>query len=98
MKKQKMNKEIEKMKPKIIEVLKKNNVKRAGIFGSYARGEQKKNSDVDIIVEFDGSLFDFVGLKLELEKRLKKKVDLVEYAAIKPRIKNYILSDEVKMI
>lgn len=93
-----MNKEIEKMKPKIIEVLKKNNVKRAGIFGSYARGEQKKNSDVDIIVEFDGSLFDFVGLKLELEKRLKKKVDLVEYAAIKPRIKNYILSDEVKMI
>ena len=93
-----MNKEIEKMKQKIIEVLKKNNVKRAGIFGSYARGEQKKNSDVDIIVEFDGSLFDFVGLKLELEKRLKKKVDLVEYAAIKPRIKNYILSDEVKMI
>ncbi len=43
-----MNKEIEKIKKKIVPILKKNKVVRAGIFGSYARGENKKNSDVDI--------------------------------------------------
>src|SRR3989344_3383189 len=39
---------LKKIKPKIIKILKKNKIKKAGIFGSYARGEQKKNSDIDI--------------------------------------------------
>lgn len=96
----KINKEIEKIKPKVVMILKKNKVKRAGIFGSFVRGEQKKNSDIDILAEIpmNINLFDFVGIKLELEDKLGRKVDLVEYKAIKPLIKNRILKEEVRII
>lgn len=97
----KKNKEVEKIKIKILKILKKNKIKRAGIFGSYARGEQKKNSDVDIAVEIDNpkmSLLGFVRIINTLEKILKKKVDLVEYNSIKPRIKERILNEEIKII
>ncbi|HLD55033.1 MAG TPA: nucleotidyltransferase family protein [Candidatus Nanoarchaeia archaeon] len=96
----KTNKQIELIKKKIMPILKKNKVVRAGIFGSYARGEQKKNSDVDILVEIKKriSLFDFAGIKIELEEKLGKKVDLVEYKIIKPRIRENILNSEVRII
>src|SRR3989344_4615406 len=89
------NKEIESIKFKIIAILKKNKVSRAGIFGSYSKGEQKKNSDIDIAVEINDknmSLLGFIELKLKLEDVLGKKVDLVEYSVIKPLIKNRILN------
>lgn len=97
----KANKEIQKIKGKIVGVLKKNKVTRAGIFGSYARGEQKKNSDIDILVNIEDkkmSLLGFIELKQLLEKILKKKVDLVEYQLIKSLIRDRILNDEVKII
>jgi len=88
---------IKEIKKKINPILKKNGVKKAAIFGSYARGEQNKRSDVDIWVELDDekSLFDLIGLQLELEKRIKKKVDLGEYCVIRPRIKENILREQV---
>lgn len=94
------NKIIQSIKKKILPVLKKNKIKRAGIFGSYARGEQKKNSDIDILVKINTkmSLFDFVGIKLELEDNLGKKVDLIEYKLIHPRLKKQILKEEIKII
>ena len=51
---------------KIAFILRKNGVVKAGIFGSYARGEAKKNSDIDILIKFKGSksLFDLSGLKI----------------------------------
>jgi len=97
----KPNKEIEKIKSKIVKVLKKNKVSKAGIFGSYSRGEQKKDSDIDIAVEIndkDMSLLGFIRLIGLLEELLKRKVDLVEYNAIKPRIKERILREEIKII
>ena len=97
----KPNKEIEKIKSKITKVLKKNKVSKAGIFGSYSRGEQKKDSDIDIAVEIndkDMSLLGFIRLIRSLEELLKRKVDLVEYNAIKPRIKERILREEIKII
>lgn len=97
----KTNKEIELIKSKIISILKKNNVNRAGIFGSYSRGKQKKDSDIDIAIDIGDknmSLLGFIGLKLKLEDALKKKVDMVEYAAIKPLIKNRILNEEIRII
>ena len=100
-KKIKPNKEVEKIKSKIIKILKKNKVSRAGIFGSYSRGEQKKNSDIDIAVEIndkDMSLLGFITLKMKLESVLGKKVDLVEYSVIKPLIRNNILNEEIKII
>ena len=96
----KKNKEIEKIKKKIIPVLKEFKVTKAGIFGSYARGEQKKNSDLDILIKIhnDAGLLTLIGLKLELQKVIKRKVDLVEYSTIKPIIKNKILREEVKIL
>ena len=97
----KPNKEIKKIKSKIIKILKKNKVSRAGIFGSYSRGEQKQNSDIDIVIEIEDknmSLLGFIELKLKLEKILRKKVDLVEYSALKPLIKNRILNEEVNIL
>lgn len=84
------------IKRKIIPILKSQGVTKAALFGSVARGEMKKRSDVDILVKLEKgkSLFDFVGLKLELEDKLRKKVDLVMYGAIKPRLKDIILRDE----
>ncbi|MCX6719707.1 MAG: nucleotidyltransferase domain-containing protein, partial [Candidatus Staskawiczbacteria bacterium] len=58
---------IQEIKRKISPILKKNGVKKAAIFGSYARGEEKKRSDVDILIEYeknDKSLLDLVGLEM----------------------------------
>src|SRR3989338_11276731 len=95
------NREKEKIKFKITAVLKKNKVSKAGIFGSYSRGEQNKNSDIDIAVEIndeDMSLLGFIRLTMLLEGLLKRKVDLVEYIAIKPRIKERILKEEIRIL
>jgi len=89
---------VEEMKKKIIQILKKNNITRAGIFGSYARGEEKGESDVDILIEFNGSLLDLVGLEMELKKILKIKVDLLTYRGISPYLKDRILKEEVRII
>jgi hypothetical protein len=100
-KKTKSNKEIEKIKSKITPILKKNKVTKAGVFGSYARGEQRKDSDIDIVVEINDknmSLIGFIRLNLALEKILGKKVDLVEYGAIKPHIKEGILGEQIRII
>ena len=87
---------IQAIKKQIIPILKRQGVVRAALFGSAARGEMKKASDIDILVKLKKgkSLFDFVELKLELEEKLGKKVDLVTYRAIKPRLKDIILKDE----
>ena len=87
------------IKSRIIPILRKNGVARAGIFGSYARGEQKKNSDIDILIlPPKGIGFRFVGIQLELEEKLKRKVDLVSYNGISPYLKKYILKDEIKIL
>ncbi|MEW6380673.1 MAG: nucleotidyltransferase family protein [bacterium] len=72
-------------------------MREIGIFGSYARGEQKKRSDVDILVEFDEvpDLFKFIELERYLEKLLKVKVDLVRKKAIWPELKDLILKEVV---
>jgi len=95
----KSNKELNQLKRKIIPILKHNGVIKAGIFGSYARGEQKKTSDIDILVQPPkGMGLKFVGMNLELEKKLGKKVDLITYKSIHPYLKKYILDDEVRII
>lgn len=91
---------IEQIKKKVIPILKQAGVKKSSIFGSYVRGEQTKSSDIDILVDFPKgkSLFDFIDLELKLEKALGKKVDLGEYTTIKPRLKEYILNEAVKIV
>ncbi|HAF50347.1 MAG TPA: nucleotidyltransferase family protein [Thermosynergistes sp.] len=92
--------DIEEIKRKILPILKKYGVTKAGIFGSVVRGEETRESDIDILVEINTrmSLLDFVGLKLELEDALGIPVDLGEYSAIKPIVKEQILSEEVAIL
>jgi len=83
----------------VVPILKKNGVKKAGIFGSYARGEAKKKSDIDILVQPPkGMGFEFFGLNLELEEKLGKKVDLLTYKSVSPYLKKYIMADEVRIL
>jgi hypothetical protein len=91
---------IDEIKRKILSILKRYKVKRAGIFGSVVRGEENEESDLDILVEIVGrmSLLDFAGLKLELEEALGKRVYLGEYSTIKLMIKEQILSEEVSIL
>jgi uncharacterized protein len=72
-------------------------VKEIGIFGSYVRKEQKRKSDIDILVTFYETidLFTFVELENYLSDILGVKVDLVMKEAIKPRLKEKILSEAV---
>src|SRR3989338_1818323 len=95
-----MNQTLKELKEEIVPILQKNGVTKAGIFGSYARGEEKSNSDVDILIELEKGkdLFDVVGLKYELEKKIKRKVDLVEYCTIHPKLKDQILQEEVRVL
>lgn len=84
----------------IIKILQKFGVTRAGIFGSYARGDFNKDSDIDVLVEFRGkrSLLDLVDLKSALEKELNKKADVITYKSINPLLKKRILNEEIKII
>ncbi len=72
-------------------------VKSLSIFGSVARGEERADSDVDILVEFEGrTTFDrFMDTKFYLEELLDCKVDLVVPQAIKPRMKPHVMQDLV---
>jgi len=76
-------------------------VKTIAIFGSYARGEETAESDVDFLVELPNDVhgFDYIALKLDLEDELKKSlgrdVDVVEYKLIKPSLKSYILPTQM---
>ncbi|MBI4980029.1 nucleotidyltransferase domain-containing protein [Candidatus Woesearchaeota archaeon] len=94
------NNEINRIKKIIVPLLKRNDVVQAGIFGSYAHGKQKKRSDVDILIQYNKSksLFDLVRLETELEKKLKKKVDLLTYKSIHPLIKERVLNEEVRIL
>ena len=70
---------------------------RIGLFGSYARGEQKINSDIDLLVEFEDNTQDLYELKIQLKEFFKKnigiEVDICREKYIKPRIKNSILKE-----
>lgn len=72
-------------------------VKNMGIFGSYAKGQIHKNSDVDILVDFYEipDMFKFVQLECFLKKLLGRKVDLVTRKALKPIIKKDILKETI---
>jgi uncharacterized protein len=95
-----MKTKIEEIKTKAVPVLKQHGVTKAGIFGSYVRGEQTKKSDVDFLVEVpkDMGLLDFIGIKVDLEETLRKKIDLVEYHLIRPEIKKQVLTEQVRIL
>jgi hypothetical protein len=90
-------------KKEIIKIIKSNKrdmesrygVQRLGLFGSYVNEQQRKKSDIDILVTFnrDIDLFDFLDFREYLESMLHAKVDLVMESALKPTIGKRILAE-----
>lgn len=95
-----MNTRIDNLRESILPLLHQSGVRRAGLFGSYSREEERANSDIDILIELDSSrsLFEFIKLKHGLEDILRRNVDLVEYAALKPLLRNEILAAEIRIL
>lgn len=87
---------IKEIKKKILPILKDHDVKKAALFGSLVKKEAKKESDIDILIEFKGnkSLLDLASLKIELENKLKRKVDVVTYNSLHPLLKDRILEEQ----
>lgn len=84
------------IKTKVIEVLRKHEVKKAALFGSIVRGEVTEESDIDLLIEFEGrkSLLDLAGLKLELQELLRRRVDVLTYKSLHPLLKERILGEQ----
>ncbi|MDD5435870.1 MAG: nucleotidyltransferase family protein [Nitrospira sp.] len=78
-------------------VVREYKVKEIGIFGSVVRGEQKRGSDIDILVDFYElpDVFLLIDLEDYLSKLLKKKVDLVRKGAIRPELKTMIMKETI---
>lgn len=77
------------------EIRKKYRAEVIGIFGSYVRGEEGQESDIDVLVEFEkgASLLHLCGLSIFLEERLGIPVDVVPHDAIREEIRPYILKE-----
>jgi uncharacterized protein len=85
-----------------VPILKRNDVVKAGVFGSHARGEAKKKSDVDMLIQFSRrrrkSYLDLVGLEIELKESIGRDVDLVTYNSLNPLLREHILKEEVSIV
>jgi hypothetical protein len=70
-------------------------VEKIGVFGSYARGDQKNRSDVDFLVAFDETigLFTLSGLYIYLKELVGRKVDVVPFNSLRPELRKYVLKD-----
>ena len=72
--------------------LKGENVEKAELFGSFARGDSTSESDIDLLISKKGmTLFDILQMEEDLEKIINRKIDIVEYSAIKPNLRNHLL-------
>jgi uncharacterized protein len=80
-----------------IEFLSSQPIQKAYLFGSYSRQDETNESDIDILVDLEKSvdLFQFISIKLTLEKILSKKVDLISSNGLSPRIRNYVDNDKI---
>jgi predicted nucleotidyltransferase len=92
-----MTHQLKTIQEKVTPIFLKYPVIYAGVFGSFARGEENKESDVDIMIRLEPdksfSLFDLVGLQLELAENIGREVDLVTEKGIDKYIRKYIIRD-----
>ena len=74
-------------------------VSKIEVFGSYVRGEQHKNSDLDILVEYDKAvdLLDLVSLEMYLGEQLGVRVDVVPKRSIRPELRAEIINEAITL-
>ena len=84
----------------IVPVLRQHGIVKASVFGSFVRNEETQNSDVDILIQSPSgmTLFDLAGLYCDLEEKLHRRVDLVEYGHIKKSLRDSILNDKMDIL
>lgn len=89
------------LREKLLKICEENDIVSMALFGSFIRGEQRKRSDLDILIKFaegkEKGLLKFVGIKFKLERIFRKKVDLATIGALSPYIKDNVLSN-IKVI
>lgn len=87
-------------KEQIRGILNKYPISKAAVFGSFARGEENNSSDIDLLIETSKPISMFAILKMERELGLimKRKIDIVEYSAIKRSIKQNVLSEAIPIL
>ena len=92
--------QVEKYKELIQPILVRYFIKRAAIFGSVAKHASTRESDVDILIEPSAgfTLFQMLRLEEEISMAVNRKVDLVEYSALKPSIENEVLSSSITIL
>lgn len=95
----KLQKILQQLREYIPQIKEQYQIKNIGVFGSYVRGEEQENSDIDILIEFSPDisfgLIAFCKLENQLSEKLGKKVDLVTKDGLKPRIGENILKEVV---
>lgn len=81
-------------------ILKEAGIRKSSLFGSYARGDNRDDSDVDILIEApEGTtLFDIVDLEDRLKRALNRNVDIVTYRSVSPLIKKYVFAHQVPLL
>jgi len=95
-----MTSQIQQIKKSVLPILRKSGVKHSAVFGSFARGEATKKSDLDLLVEMPSrtGLFDFIALQQALAEKLGRDVDLVSYGGIYKPLRKHILSEAVQIL
>lgn len=90
--------DIETIKSKAVPILKRHGITRAFVFGSYARGQQRKRSDIDILIGYPSeaciTLITISRLRAELKKALNIKVDIVSENGLSPHIRDSVLKEK----
>lgn len=81
---------------RMIAILRAHGVTRASVFGSFARGEQRAQSDLDLLIEpkAGATLLDLARLELALEDLLGRHVDLITYAELHPALRDQVLREQ----
>lgn len=84
----------------IIDITSRFKPRMIGVFGSYARGENDQNSDLDILIDFEQplDLLEIIGLEQELTEKLGIKVDLITLRSLNPQLKEYVEKDLIPLV
>jgi len=92
-----MNPTLAQAKRRMLPILKRHEVVRAAVFGSFAHGTARNNSDLDVLVELprSKSLLDLAALKSDLEEAVGRRVDVVTPRALHPKLRRRILAERV---
>jgi predicted nucleotidyltransferase len=93
-------KELEQYQKLILPVLQRYFIKRAAFFGSFAKGNSNKNSDVDLLIEPGKgfTMFELLKIESEISNLINRKVDLVEYSALKSSIRDEVLLSAITIL